>query len=84
MVLSLGRNEGGCGLVGCKVSDLLIGESGTSDSKWLTKKFSNIRVEVGYDHNGIRERVTKSAHFLAVKKSDGVDKYVKLYMKEIV
>ncbi|GKD21731.1 putative reverse transcriptase domain-containing protein [Tanacetum coccineum] len=38
----------------------------------------------GYDTRVIVDRLTKSAHFLSMKENDAMDKFMRLYMKEVV
>ena len=44
-----------------------------------------LHCQSGYDAIWvIVDRLTKSAHFLPMKNSDSVEKYVELYVKEII
>ncbi|CAA7040207.1 unnamed protein product [Microthlaspi erraticum] len=85
--------------LGCEVQHLCLGEGRASGSGWSFAEFTHSRVEVGHDYDGFRgwttcfrtfdaiwvivDRLTKSAHFLAIKKTDGAAVLARKFVREI-
>ncbi|GJR86642.1 reverse transcriptase domain-containing protein [Tanacetum coccineum] len=54
-------------------------------SLWVSFRTSKYKTASGYDSIWvIVDRLTKSAHFLPIKKTDSIEKLAQLYLKEIV
>ncbi|KAI3811085.1 hypothetical protein L1987_20801 [Smallanthus sonchifolius] len=77
-VILVAKDEGRYSHLCKQVPDLLKGQGGISKAFWSTETTGNPNVEMGAN------RLTKSAHFLAIKETDKLDKLTRIYLKEVV